>query len=45
MVAVGEKILGCKIGVKNSQMKIRCEKLESVKILDWKMGLKNYNRK
>ncbi len=33
MVAVSEKILGMKIGVKNSKMENRCEKLESVKIL------------
>ncbi len=39
MVAVSEKILGQKIGVKNSKMENQCEKLESVKILGWKIGL------
>ncbi len=29
VVAVGEKILGWKIGVKNSNKENRCEKLES----------------
>ncbi len=45
MVALCEKILGRKINVKNSKMENRCEKLESVKILGWKINFKILVRK
>ncbi len=45
MVAVSEKILGQKIGVKNLKMGTRWEKLEWVKILGWKIGVKNSSRR
>ncbi len=40
MVAVSEKVLGSKIDVENW-----CKKLESVKILVWKIGKKNSSQK
>ncbi len=36
-----EKILGRKIGVKNSKMENWYGKLESVEFLGWKRGVKN----
>ncbi len=45
MVAVSEKNVGRKSNVKNFKMENRCEKLESVKILGWKIGVKNSSQK
>ncbi len=45
MKAVSEKILGWKIGVKNSKMEIQCEKLELMKILRWRINVKNSSQK
>ncbi len=40
MVAVSEKILAWKIGMKNSNTEKQCKKLELVKILGWRIGAK-----
>ncbi len=45
MVAVSEKILGWKIGMKNFKTGNQCEKLKLVKILGWKIGVKNSSQK